>query len=106
MNINEQIRNTWASSIRGADMGRPNWGLPEDRETPMVMYLQRVKLDVGGYDLGGAYWGLGDPLFCAWSSTFYAGSLPVCARVFVRAKTRDAAKTQIKQHFTNAKFFR
>lgn len=105
MNINEQLRNTRACSTRGADMGRPNWGLTEHRTRPVMMYLQRVKF-IGDYDLGGAYWGLGDPLFCAWSSTFYDGSLPVCARVFVRAKTRDEAKELVKESFINAKFFR
>lgn len=29
------------------------------------IYLRRVRLNSGGYDAGGAYWGLGIPLFCA-----------------------------------------
>lgn len=29
--------------------------------------LRRVPMSPDGYDPGGAYWGGGDPLFCAWS---------------------------------------
>ena len=66
----------------------------------MMMYLQRVRFIDGGCDLGGAYWGGGgDPLFCAWAEG-------VDARVFVRAKDRDAAKLKVNEHFRNAKFFR
>lgn len=41
----------------GAPMGRL-----ESRETPVCkVRLFRVRLDAGGYDDGGAYWGTGQP---------------------------------------------
>ena len=67
----------------------------------MTMYLQRVRLVDGDYDLGGAYWG-GPPSlppFCAWAEDDEA-------RVFVRAKDRNVAKLEVKRCFPNAKFFR
>lgn len=44
----------------GAPMGRPVAGAGIDGET---LTARRVTLDSGGYDAGGAYWGLGDPLW-------------------------------------------
>jgi hypothetical protein len=72
---------TNVSSIYGAPMGRST--SPLDC-APRSVRLFRVRLDSGGYDDGGAYWGLGAPLWCA-----------VCdagGRRFTRAKSRaDAA---------------
>ena len=100
MDINAKLKADTVSSFRGAPMGRADWGLAEHREHHMVMNLQRVKLIDGDYDLGGAYWGGGgEPLFCAWTEG-------IEARVFVRAKDRDAAKLKVNEHFLNAKFFR
>lgn len=42
----------------GAPMGRADDGKPAATAT-----LRRVGLDAAGYDTGGAYWGLGDPLW-------------------------------------------
>ena len=98
MDINAKLKAAHACSVRGADMGRMNWGMNDHYKRPMTMYLQRVRLD-GGYDLGGAYWGGGDPLFCAWAENDEA-------RVFVRAKDRNAAKLEVKEYFPNAKFSR
>ena len=55
---------TKACSQYGASMGR------RDNITEALavekLHLQRVRLDSGGYDPGGAYWGHGAPLFVAW----------------------------------------
>ena len=101
MNINAKLKADNVSSVRGAPMGRCDWGLAEHREHHMVMYLQRVRFIDGAYDLGGAYWGgyPSEPLFCAWAED-------IEARVFVRAKDRRAAKLKVYEHFPNAKFFR
>ena len=48
----------------GAPMGRREDGYLETRVRRFVR-LFRVRLDSGGYDDGGAYWGIGTPLFCA-----------------------------------------
>lgn len=38
----------------GASMGRTNWATQEKRGR---IYAQAVRLDSGGYDKGGSYWG-------------------------------------------------
>jgi hypothetical protein len=48
------------SSKYGAPMGRHESLLGVER-----IRLFRVRLNSGGYDDGGAYWGLGVPLWCA-----------------------------------------
>ena len=101
MDINAKLKADPVNCSLGAPMGRLAWGLIEYRGRPMMMYLQRVRLVDGDYDLGGAYWGGPPslPLFCAWAEDDEA-------RVFVRAKDRTAAKLEVKEYFPNAKFFR
>jgi hypothetical protein len=48
----------------GAPMGRNSYGLIQNCE-PRTVRLFRVNLDQGGYDDGGAYWGTGEPIYCA-----------------------------------------
>jgi hypothetical protein len=52
----------------GSSMGRcgnePVSGDPQ-RSAPLKFSLQRVRLNAGGYDHGGAYWGIGRPLYRA-----------------------------------------
>ena len=50
---------------RGAQMGRASVE-DGDPETVGRLHLRRVPLP-GGYDAGGAYWGHGQPLFCAFT---------------------------------------
>jgi hypothetical protein len=52
------------SSKYGAPMGRRADGYIETQD-PRFVRLFRVRLDSGGYDDGGAYWGIGEPLYCA-----------------------------------------
>lgn len=101
MDINAKLKASPVGSVRGAPMGRMDWGVAEHRDRSMVMYLQRVRFVNGDYDLGGAYWGgyPSPPLFCAWADD-------VEARVFVRAEDRDDAKDAVLDYFPNAKFFR
>ena len=49
---------------RGAPMGRSDVILPpgSEKETSERIYDRRVPLDSGGYDKGGAYWGVGAEL--------------------------------------------
>jgi hypothetical protein len=47
----------------GAPMGRP--GAHPGDNPHCVMSVRRVPIDGGGYDSGGAYWGLGAPLWQA-----------------------------------------
>lgn len=48
----------------GAPMGRASRQF-EDAHKARSVSLFRVNLDSGGYDDGGAYWGLDKPLYCA-----------------------------------------
>lgn len=52
------------NSQYGAPMGRRSFGLIQNCE-PRTVRLFRVNLDQGGYDDGGAYWGTGEPIYCA-----------------------------------------
>lgn len=68
------------SGARGAPCGRS--GAPLDADADRIT-ARRIILDAGGYDSGGAYWGLGSPL---WEVTDGAGGSR-----FVRAETRADA---------------
>ncbi len=64
-------------------------------------HLQQLSIDRGGYDSGGAYWGIGPYLWIA-----YADGTEEEQRVFVRAWNRGTAKHLVRSKFKNAKFFR
>ncbi|SFI05427.1 hypothetical protein [Methylobacterium brachiatum] len=72
---------------RGAGMGRPSPAVsnldPEHR-----IQLFRVRLDSGGYDAGGAYWGHGQRLYCAMDHNGWTH--------YFRASNRDTAKQYIR----------
>jgi hypothetical protein len=72
-----------AYSKYGASMGRDSD--PLETITGKV-HLERVRLDRGGYDNGGAYWGVGLPLWRVWNEL---------GEAFFRAPNRDAAKAKL-----------
>ena len=45
MNVNGKLKSRPVGSVRGAPMGRADWGLIEYRDRPMMMYVQRVRFD-------------------------------------------------------------
>jgi hypothetical protein len=47
----------------GAQLGRRDGSRPPPGSRFTVITVHRVKLDDGGYDEGGAYWGIGAPLW-------------------------------------------
>ena len=51
----------------GAPMGRPAYGHGEQPSTPFE--LRRIRINQGGYDDGGAYWGTGQPLYWYYAYT-------------------------------------
>jgi len=73
----------------GAPMGRGRgiFNIPAGK-----IRLFRVKINSGGYDDGGAYWGLGSPLFCATDDMGYCE--------YTRAMDRGAAA--LKLHLDNS----
>lgn len=70
----------------GADMGR--------HSTPVSgkVTLERMRIDSGGYDSGGAYWGTGEPL---WRAQDEDGN-----EQFFRAKDRKAAEAELGDDVT------
>ena len=59
--------------------------------------LRRVRLDQGGYDASGAYWGVGAPLYWACDDAGYDE--------YFRARGREAAKQRVRERFPGARFY-
>lgn len=78
------------SSQYGAPMGRRSDN-PANFDGAKIK-LYRVKLYDYCYDKGGAYWGMGDPLYCATTETDTE-----CLQYFFRAKNYTEAKTHMKE---------
>ena len=85
----------------GAQMGRASVTPPD--YAGERLHLRRVPLNDGScYDPGGAYWGSGTPLFCAWGETETEQ-----VEIYVRAFTREEAKKQVAATLpTPARFYR
>lgn len=83
---------------RGAALGRPTIH-DADTEEGVKLTLRRVRLDSGGYDSNGTYFGSGTPLY--WYAD-EAGTVDA----MVRGSTREAAKKEIRQTYPNARFYR
>jgi hypothetical protein len=95
------------SSQYGAPMGRKSDHLEGliIAETDSRFTLRRIRLDSGGYDSGGAYWGIGQPLFW-WSVTIKEGDAVDECSGFMRANSRQDAKRKIAAIHPLAKFYR
>lgn len=80
----------------GAPMGRRE----HDSGAPGKLHLRRVRINSGGYDDGGAYWGIGQPLFECFDGDDF--------NVYLRARDREAAKAKIRSEYNypDAKFYR
>jgi hypothetical protein len=95
------------SSKYGAPMGRADKHVTIDKpQFDGLVYkpiapkfsLRRIRLNGGGYDSGGAYWGIGTPLY--WADDGEG------TERFLRARTRELAKTTIREEFPEAKFWK
>ena len=88
---------------RGAPMGRVDVPAPRDFEYKMRLY--KMNLDSGGYDRGGAYWGHGEPMYCAEADDRGEDveELPI---MYLRAKSRDEAKSIVRESYPYVSFFR
>lgn len=79
----------------GAQMGRHSRGYFNLYEK---VRLYHVPLDSGGYDKGGAYWGIGQSLYCAEAED---------AVYYFRASNRESAKEYVWNKFgTDLKFYK
>ena len=83
----------------GAPVGRPEAGRWLDKATPLRLALRRVRINRSGYDDGGAYWGLGPPLY-------WTGDEDGTVSRYLRAPDRAAAKRQIMTWYPAARFYR
>lgn len=81
----------------GAPMGR-HTGTNYLETEAGPLYLKRVPINSGGYDSGGAYWGLGQPLY-------YVEDQDGNSQ-FLRAWDRESAKSAIRENWPNARFYR
>jgi hypothetical protein len=97
------IKLSKAYSQYGASMGRPSYNAKLRSEVTARLNLTHVRLDSGGYDNGGAYWGSGEPLYRVtgdwgeWTIEF-----------FLRARNREHAKELIRgaHGYSAARFYR
>lgn len=82
---------------RGAALGRATY--EGDRNYSGKLYLRRIRLDSGGYDVNGTYFGHGGPLFwCASDDT--------TIDFMLRASDRKDAKRKVLETYPHARFFR
>lgn len=82
---------------RGAAMGRGSYHA-DDKSQSVKLYLRRVRLDSGGYDPNGTYFGHGEPLY--WVATAYSE-----VDYMLRARDRKHAKQLVTERYPQARFF-
>jgi len=80
----------------GAPMGRPSHAHPANA---YKVYVSEVRIDSQGYDRGGAYWGIGGPLFWVTDAT---GEFSY----FLRACSRKDAIMTLREDFPELTFYR
>ena len=78
------------------------------KEKKIKFILRRVKLNNGGYDSTGCYWGSGSPLYWAQSEKEFdfGKQYPESFENHFRAADREHAKELIKKEIPNATFYK
>lgn len=98
------------SSKYGAPMGRREYTVPAEEHKNLGKFeLQIVRLNQGGYDAGGAYWGTGETLYRARAfvdCTGREGFGDSMVEFYLRAPLRDDAKAHVRKAYPNARFYR
>lgn len=84
----------------GAPMGRP--GAHPGDDPHCRLYVGRVRLDRGGYDSGGAYWGLGEPLWYIQGFDEFEG-MKTAIEDFARFQTKAEAIAFWRKQWPNAR---
>lgn len=90
---------TKVGSMYGSPMGRTR--CLGDGISPCKLHLERIRLNMGGYDSGGAYWGTGTPLYVA-----HGYDDREAIQIFVRASNRQEAKETVQRERKNVSFYR
>lgn len=85
---------------RGAKLGHANQ-LPVNVQAQLKLHLEKLRIDSGGYDTSGCYWGLpgNEHVYCAWCQV----EPPVF--IFKWARNREGAKSLVRGILPNARFF-
>jgi hypothetical protein len=92
--INKTLRDHPVNDRYGAPFGRAN----THGDNTEKLHLQIVRLDSGGYDPSGTYWGSGQQLYCAFGDDG--------TEAYYRAWTRDEAKEKVLKDNPSARFYR
>ena len=82
-------------------MGRRDAVPPAGPGEQLKLHLRRVRIDSGGYDAGGAYWGFGAPLYQVSGET-----AEEVIEYYLRSVTREHAKVQVQARYPGARFYR
>lgn len=69
----------------------------------MKFRLSRIRLDQGGYESDGTYWGTGQPLYFYWSEELNPDG-ETCED-YIRADNREHAKAIILKKYPTARFY-
>jgi len=87
---------------RGAAMGRSTIQRGPPETFTGKLYLRKIRLDSGGYDTNGTYFGHGGEQlwWCAGTSECHVIDF------VLRSKKRANAKEEVLETYPNAKFFR
>lgn len=92
--INKTLREHPVNCRCGSPMGSAN----VQGDSTEKLYLQRIRLDSGGYDPSGTYWGSGQPLYCAFGEDG--------TESYYRAWSREEAKQKVLKDNPSARFYR
>lgn len=89
--INKILKSQPVSSKFGSPMGARNrFDNPDE-----PLYVQRIRFVDGDYAPDGAYWGGGEPLYCAFSDS---------NRIYIRADNRAKALEKVLEEWPGAEF--
>lgn len=86
----------------GSQMGRRDQ-MPDDPSQPAKLRLIRLPFVDGCYDRWGAYWGSPANVWCA---TGEMRGEEFTVFLFLRADSREQAKSQVREKLPQAKFYR
>ena len=80
---------------RGAALGRPSY----KGDLTGKLTLRRIRLDSGGYDPNGTYFGTGEPLY-------WVANEETTIDYVIRASDREDAKRIVRLTYPNARFYK
>ena len=81
---------------RGAAMGRHSYHAEDPTTFAGRLFMRRVRLDSGGYDPNGTYFGVGNPLY-------WVSSEDSAVDFMLRGVDREAARADVLRKYPKAK---